>query len=315
MDIKIIKELGHGLSGTVYLAESGKRKFIYKIEKYVLSEKSLLGTRYWRQVYFNGKVACYHPDKFMTLISHGVIYDCEHKQPIPKHISKELELSLKEKNKLTTCYYLMYKPILQQTWLDARDKIFSSKKKWYGAMYKIIEQVDIMRRAGFSHRDIHEGNVMVSGDTIMIIDYGLIVHPKFDKNYDDVKLGLDKCTDLIDVLFTLSITNPAVQLIAKKNMQIPKADEYLKAFSKHPEYNSIIKYLPKTTAFNRRSLIEFLMSILDYDYYKKCIGAVGPEFDNLKAKIIDLDILLKCVQHSADKDYSYILKLFKKHMK
>ena len=42
MEVKLIKKLGSGLMGTVFLVESEKKKYIYKIEKYTREKHYLL---------------------------------------------------------------------------------------------------------------------------------------------------------------------------------------------------------------------------------------------------------------------------------
>ena len=70
MDIKIIKQLGQGVMGTVFLAESAGRRYIYKIEK--MNDPDI----YERQVDFDTNVAKFYPDYFLTLKYRPQWSDC-----------------------------------------------------------------------------------------------------------------------------------------------------------------------------------------------------------------------------------------------
>lgn len=40
-----------------------------------------LTSEYYRQIQFDKDICQKHSDKFMTLMSHGIIHDCEYKHP------------------------------------------------------------------------------------------------------------------------------------------------------------------------------------------------------------------------------------------
>ena len=91
MEFKIIKELGSGGNGTAYLIKVGKEKLIYKLERMDKYDKTKpLTSEYYRQIKFNEEIAIHHPDKFMVLRSHGVIYDCKYEHPKHKEFVKNM---------------------------------------------------------------------------------------------------------------------------------------------------------------------------------------------------------------------------------
>jgi hypothetical protein len=107
MDIKIIKKIGEGFNGTIYLIKSKNQKLVYKIEKlddFDQGYKSI----YHRQIDFDEHVARHHPERFMMLKSYGVIEDCAHKQPMPQGLEATKKKAFIKKNNLTKCLYLIY---------------------------------------------------------------------------------------------------------------------------------------------------------------------------------------------------------------
>ena len=109
MNISITKKLGSGVMGTVYLSKIDGHNAITKVEKYDgdITTKS----SYIRQLLFNEKIASKHPDRFMTLISSGIINDCQHKQQLPEFIKNappKVQAYHKLRESWTKCYILSY---------------------------------------------------------------------------------------------------------------------------------------------------------------------------------------------------------------
>ena len=128
MEYKKIKELGSGGNGTVYLIQSGKEKLIYKLERMdKYDKKKPLTSEYYRQIKFNEDIAIHHPDRFMVLRSHGIIYNCDYKHPRHEEFMENMDEKRKRryvrKNSQPNCYYLIYFQIQKMcNTLDVRDK-------------------------------------------------------------------------------------------------------------------------------------------------------------------------------------------------
>jgi hypothetical protein len=313
MDIKIIKKLGSGVNGTVYLAESNREKYIYKIEKYEPEASDVKFIHcYDRQVDFDKKVAQKYPNKFMSLKSHGIIEHCNHKQPIPNWAKGKFRKELVAKNKFPSCYFLLYQPILKYTFADVRDKIHANDQLYFKVMYQVIEQVNIIKMAGFRHADIHSGNIMSDGTNFRIIDYGQITHKNYPKNKEDKEF--DKImlpSDLVLVLLNLAIINPIYDYIFKNKLQLPKFETFLKRINNYSEVRPLNKYLQKNlTKEDRRELLAFLVTIFHYDIYKICLGFGDKKYEKYKIELspVRLNFLKYCVKHVADTNYSCILR-------
>jgi len=73
-DYKIIKELGQGLFGTVYLVEKNGKNYALKVEH--ILEKDVeknLRSPLWREIDFFSNFASKHKDQFIQLIEHDII--------------------------------------------------------------------------------------------------------------------------------------------------------------------------------------------------------------------------------------------------
>ena len=78
---KIIKELGHGMVGTVYLVSHNNIKYAYKIEHILPSEyKNYKNSNSKEEIDFSIKFANNYPNQFIKLIDYDFIKDCKHKQ-------------------------------------------------------------------------------------------------------------------------------------------------------------------------------------------------------------------------------------------
>ena len=137
MDIKIIEKLGAGYAGTVYLVESSGKKYIYKIEKMEDAEA------YERQVDFD-IVAQKNPKYFMTLKDHGIINSCQHEQPIPKRVDKNLRDRMIKKNKSSVCYYLIYEPVLKSTLKQLGERVYTIKATYKKMVSDVVGAVNVM---------------------------------------------------------------------------------------------------------------------------------------------------------------------------
>lgn len=302
MNIEIIKKLGEGVQGTVYLVKSSNKKYIYKIEKYKPGEPD---DAYSRQVEFD-KFANEHPDKFMTLKSHGIIENCDHIQPIPKWAQGKFKKSLEDKNKSTTCFYLMYSPIYKYT-LGHMSKVYNSSKLYLSMLEQILEQVHLMHKAGYYHNDIHPGNIMSNGKYFHIIDYGLISNKKWQQNKFDERAGAYGDVDAMAILWNVAIDDPVMKYIQENNIKLPKYNTFINKLSKTEEWATTLKYMPK--GINKKlktDLRAFTMCVLYYDIYKKCLGFTNVDLQH-NPKFPEL--LLYMVKHV--NDYPAIIKKIK----
>jgi serine/threonine protein kinase len=331
MNVKIIKKLGSGMVGTVYLSIIDGKQAVTKIEKYDgdLTTKST----FIRQIIFDENVAKFYPERFMTLVSTGIIYDCKFKQEFPKNFKKSSQQSclsrdldskiLKEKSgAYNKCFILSYRPVLKYTFKKIYIKLTPSEKL---KIFKHLEtSLSIMHKKGFCHRDIHMENIMCDStrNHWYLIDYGLVSSDSFIKNLNDRQNFEYYC--FLDILSLIQIfmENPVFDEILKQQEKkqekqentrssenntkknITEYEKALKLFKKDSRYKNIKSFLPKKT-FNKQIknlIIEILCCLTHYDLY---ISTFHRKYINLKVAKDNINL----IQPNRD----YFLRLIKNY--
>lgn len=265
--LKIKEQIGKGLMGTVYKAEYNGKPCVYKIQKYTdLSD-------YERQIMFN-KFAKKYKDRFMTLLTHGVIDNLH----------------------LQDSYYLVYQPVLKDTFTSIRSKL--TEKEQLQMFYTIIELIDKMRKHGWVHRDIHGKNIMRLSDKWYIVDYGSVTMMKWSSD-----LSKKNSTDEIKKYFVNDLYN-----------------FILKTFFFHPpikrgsNFESIVEKMKKTDKYktveklliheqNKDDVIYLLFGYIFPDEFIKLHNLTTKHFLPKFRKL-----LVYCLIHVFDESYRKILK-------
>lgn len=88
---KIIKELGYGYVGTVYLVEKNKKKYGMKIEHVLESNVINKDSKIFRENRFYENFANKYPEYFVTMKEFDIIDNCKHIQKYPNKILTRFE--------------------------------------------------------------------------------------------------------------------------------------------------------------------------------------------------------------------------------
>jgi hypothetical protein len=215
-DIKTIKKLGEGYSGSAYLATVDKKKCILK--KTHIDNENICGIDDEVSRKFN-EIAKLHPDHFMTLISRSYIfeYSCEHKMPEWIKTKKDLIKEWKTFHNINQCLQTIYQPVLDGTlseWYNELNfQLYRNKSPktqtlpLYSMLLQVMYCFYIMEKNNWLHCDAHSDNIMyiktkdetnemtIGNNTYKIptykkiwylIDYDSIYHPKI-YNAKDIK--------------------------------------------------------------------------------------------------------------------------------
>ena len=293
MDIKIIKKLGEGICGTVYLSEIDNKYAITKIEKHNDDIKTS-ESPYIRQILFNDMLAKKYPDRFMVLISSSIINDCNHKQHISKNFFKNADVLVKnyymDKEKQKKCYILNYRPVLKYTLGDLLENDLLTKKGTVKAFKYLKKSVEIINKNGFIHRDLHGYNIMCDEKMtkFYIIDYGYIYHKSFIKSIED-KIMHEHYPDIISLIW-IFLENPVYKYMNANNIKNKvRYNDTIKYIKNDNRYNIIKTFIPKNVFKNKYYLIGFILCfcvILFYDLYIESIKMnntdIGKEYINFK---------------------------------
>lgn len=321
MNINTKKLLGMGVMGTVYLSNVNGQQCITKIEKYEEVDHLLL-SGYYRQLEFD-KIAQKYPNKFLTLVQHGIIKNCDHKQKLPDdaNFPRDIMKHLKNKNKLKDCYVLSYVPVLEGTLNDVLMSL--TKKEWIDCYIQLLEAINIMKENGYYHRDLHGGNIMYKKDRKKykwyIIDYGLIFRKNYPLNYDDKIMNIKKnaldSTDIMSLLWCL-IKNPTFQYIIKKNIKFAEYDNFILHIKNDNRYQLIKQMIKKIPNYNAKAEYYYI-DVLTILYFNDLwIDAIGLDSKKHKKLIIQQDcpeIILYTLKHLFDKNYNRIIEYCESH--
>jgi len=328
MNCKVVKKLGVGWTGTVYLVEINGRRAVQKIEKLEVPPEPNLQNEYYRQVAFNDWAAA-HPLRFLTLISHGIMHGCSHVQPIPAQAKHEVRNLLVRKNKLSTCIQLTYTPVLYYT---LEDRPLYSSPRYLQNLYHLIETINIMRKAGFMHNDVHSRNIMFDkvGRHPRLIDYGALTHIDWPLNETDIFHEKWRSNDLLKLLLTNdTIEDPATTYANKNGIKLINYTVFInrvtasgfKARSLPNQHQISTKIQqrerrPLIAKNIREETLTLQLLLVDYDLYMDCMGFKGARFDQFRGRPANqhAKLFLYILRHATDANYDKILTRIKAAM-
>lgn len=264
MDTKIQRELGSGVNGTVYLAKIGRKTCVSKIEKY--DGDTSTASPFIRQLQFDKDVCSKYPTRFMTLHSYSIVLDCDHKQKIPEGFPMPPSMlkRLNDKNNESACCILNYTPALAYTLRQVRPKLTAAQLL---AVYTYLRQsIAIMQKHGYTHRDLHDRNIMCdkSMKKWYIIDYGLVYKKDF------VKTEMDKfiSNDYISLIWEC-IQSPVYNWLVANNKKLPPYNVFLERVRGDERYKKFKKY--DTKYARDRDAFALIIALIDYSLYIKGI--------------------------------------------
>ena len=111
--VKIIKKIGNGMAGIIYLIKYKNKEYALKIEKipekYALEKN--LNSREWRDIEFSLNFANNYPDQFTLLYKYDIINDCTHIQEYTNDLStfpEHIQNIIIEKNNSNYCIRKVY---------------------------------------------------------------------------------------------------------------------------------------------------------------------------------------------------------------
>lgn len=293
-DYIIIKKLGSGVYGTIYLVKKGKKEYALKIEKILEKEinKDLISP-VWREIDFAQKLGDLYPDFFMKLYEYDIIDECNHKQKLPNYISKFKEghqKSLSERNNSTFCSRKIYSLI--DTTLDNVLKKIKDQNQIYSIIIQICYIIYLMNKHGYTHNDVHYGNIGIIytkkkyinifdhniptyGYQLQIIDYGYVLHNNFEfieriemgnKNERDVhNKGME--SEIKIVISRLLVNNSKFyKTLQKKQIKIKWAEIFEKFYDSNK--GKILQTLFPQNIISKNDLLNLYMLINPIEWEK-----------------------------------------------
>ena len=214
-NITIVKTLGSGMLGTTYLAKYNDNNYALKIQNILPSDKNKSYKKsLWRELDLYDYINNLQPpqQKFFTkLYSYEIIDDCDHKQIRPYKIDlnnkkDKFAIHLSKLDKSDWCVKLLTEYKGNKTLQQYLYSNTLTVPQTYSIILQICNIMLILYEGGYSHNDLHTGNIMLNlteektftflnkkipfyGLHITAIDYGEVLHKKFKINYKNYLQG------------------------------------------------------------------------------------------------------------------------------
>jgi len=228
---QIIKPLGKGMHGTVFLVKnivSGK-EYAMKVEQVLEKDlESSSKSPVYREIEFANTMSSKYPQQFMT------IYESENKECGYVH-----ELSPEKWSSLDPRTKAYYEEIFASPWCSIKitnivnDMLhniiykITDKKIIYDLFIQVVYIVYLINKEGYYHRDLHPKNIGVihteeefirifdkdvptHGYILQAIDYGMVIHSKYELDENE-RLQLEHDNDLYQnvykIIFKIMLKN------------------------------------------------------------------------------------------------------------
>lgn len=187
-NFKIIKKLGSGIVGTVYLAEYESKQYALKIEHILEEDIKDKSSQVWNEIRFAKDIGNKNPMHFMTLYDYDIIDKCELKQEYPIDIgilSEPVQKQLKQLADSEFCVRKVYS--LVDTTLSKIE--FQNLEEVYSMIVQMMYIIHLMEKKGYVHADLHPGNVGVLNTDEEFVNVLKYTVPTFGKIYQAIDFG------------------------------------------------------------------------------------------------------------------------------
>lgn len=252
--------LGKGMGGIVYLVmdkETGQ-KYAMKEERIPddidCSENNTKHSQ-CREIEFSLNFANNYPNNFTTLISHEIINHCNpdidlrtedsyisHFEYLPEHVKQKL----KHRDQGTRCIQKIYSLVDN----NLKSVIANlSKQQIYSMITQILYAVYLMKNNGYTHNDLHSGNIGVVETKMDTIE--IVVPNKFN---EDEKINLNTYGKLFKVIDYGNVLNDKYEM-----------DDIEKDTHKSNKNDEISRFYQKLVSFPKGSPIKKLFKLNNID--------------------------------------------------
>jgi hypothetical protein len=242
----IVKELGYGMFGTVYMVRYKTKYYALKIEK-IIKENIIRDIKYpeWREIEFSEKFGNQYPNQFIKLFAYDIITNCEHVQKYPhdgSNLPPNRQQKIKEKISSTYCIRKIYS-LVDTTCKKIVNNL--DLKQLYSMIIQTAYIIDLLNKNGYSHNDLHSENIGVKytkkkyikiydkdiptfGYIYKAIDYGSMTSDKWSNNTSNSRIDNDMIKLILRLVKYKSNIGHNNKLIKKMALdQIILTEEYI----------------------------------------------------------------------------------------
>lgn len=310
---KIIKELGHGMVGTVYLIgknntnnkDNNKLMYALKIEHVERKDtkpnpKSLV----WREINFYTNFGNKYPGQFVQMLEYDFIDDCVHKQTYSFDLKLFCLSAQKKFKRLASSKYCVRKVF--ELVDGVLEKIISklTTQQIYSMIVQITYSIQLLHSNGYTHGDLHSGNigwvkvqpnnkiklsnynVNTFGYQFKLIDFGLVLHNDlFKTKQEKISFESNMQSELTSLLNSF-VDTKLYDIV--NDLKIPfDFDLYYSQFKKSEYFVQIKNFTPD------KQIQMFLFDIMYPDLYQKILfGSVYTKTIPRKLYLPIQDILM-----------------------
>lgn len=318
-NMRIIKKLGSGMLGTTYLIENRNKKYALKVQHILEKDiKKNYKSEMWRELDLYKYISKLNKEEqkfFVKFYDYKIVDKCNHKQERPWKPDEKTEFGkkLKELDESEYClkYVIDYKG--ETTLAKYIVKNNMTIKEILSIMLQICKINYVLYEGGYSHGDLHPGNIMINrtkdkyfkfmnekipyeGIQLSAIDYGNVQHKKFGIIKRNNLFYIDREKYLFNDIFwscdnVINNMDKLMDRCKKLKQKLPwEKDHYFydnlirKIYNNHEEFfmNGIKKYLIKFPGANKY-IYEFCKKINN----KKSFGELINK--KLKNKVIEIN--------------------------
>lgn len=322
-DYKIIKELGHGMIGTVYLIETNikkknksnnnKNEYALKIEH--IEKKDLkpnTKSDIWRELNFYKNIGNKYPNQFVSLIEYDFINNCEHSQKYSYDINlfpKKIQNKLKKRASSPYCIRKIF-DLVDGNLSELIEQL--EQKQIYSMLIQIAYSIKILHKYNYVHGDLHSGNigwnktinkniqidglkVKTFGYIFKLIDFGLVLSD-YDVSSKQEKVLYNKLikTEFNNLKYIL-VDTKFWDWFEKNNLKWDFEKTYLE-IKKTAEFEIIKKF---TTEKNDQV---FLFDILFQEKFQKIVCGNSYRKTIPRKLFVPIEDLLVLIKISSESD-------------
>lgn len=302
---KIIKEIGMGMLGTVYMVQDkkNKKKYAMKIEKIFKEQANgTLKNRLGREMEFSNKMSKLYPQHFIKIYDNWIDSNC-----VYNHDWNKIGINIELLDKQTKLYYnkLFDSPycsikiysLVDLTLKDLYQQHKIDENQYYNLFIQCLYVMYLCNKNGYLHQDwkmdnigliktnkkfinIFDRKLKTHGYFVVLIDYGGIIHNKyillnyekkiFENNYTDLFFMFDRYR--YNMIFNFAEFENEYNIDTFNPIKIDKITK-----------KEIKKYLPDINS-NNDILSQYLYKIFFYDKFEKQL--VKNDIEPIKPKLL-----------------------------
>ncbi len=287
-EIKINKELAHGMMGRVYLGKYKKRDVVIKVSKIIPKFMKPLTGDVWKELEFYTTFAKKH--FALHTIHYEIIYNCnepiidgvKYKHPARNDVIARMPPKWKkihEDLQASQMCLINIMPIItgknlkyyfNRVMKNSMRLIGFTKKQYYSWYVDLLKQLQLLHKNGYSHNDIHSGNIIISNKSAILIDFGLVDSKKWSGN----KFSIERdCDHMYYLTHLMNHFEEYARLNKKYGNKFPighkEYEKDLKKFLKTPEGSQVLalcKFVP--SARQRKNIAFDMAEMLMPDFMK-----------------------------------------------